>query len=118
MVYKVFADIVVFLHFLWILFVLFGVFWGLRNRKIQILHMFALTFAVIIQVFDWYCPSTYVEAWLRAKHDPTLSYTGSFIVHYVEKIVYINLSPSIIFGSTMFLVGVSLWLYLKKHASR
>lgn len=99
MVYKVFADIVVFIHFLWILFLILGVFWGIKNQKVKIIHISALAFAIIIQVFNWYCPLTYLETWLRAKHDSTLSYSGSFIIHYVEKIVYIELSPSLIFDT-------------------
>jgi hypothetical protein len=87
MVYKVLADIVVFVHFLWILFLIFGVFWGIRNRKVKVIHIFALAFAIIIQVFNWYCPLTHLEVWLRAKHDPSMSYAGSFITHYIEKIV-------------------------------
>jgi len=85
MVYKVLADIVVCVHFLWILFLIFGVFWGIRNQKVKVIHISALAFAIVIQVPQLVLPLTHLEAWLRAKHDPTLSYTGSFITHYVEK---------------------------------
>jgi len=118
MVYKVLADIVVFVHFLWILFLIFGVFWGIRNQKVKVIHIFALAFAIIIQAFNWYCPLTHLEAWMRAKHDPTLSYTGSFITHYVEKIVYIELPPSLIFVLSIVLGGISSWLYLKRKKPR
>jgi len=118
MIYKVLADIVVFVHFLWILFLIFGVFWGMRNQKVKVIHIFALAFAIIIQAFNWYCPLTHLEAWLRAKHDPTLSYTGSFIPYYVEKIVYIELPPASIFVLSIFLGGLSAWLYLKKKKPR
>jgi hypothetical protein len=118
MFYKVLADIVVFVHFLWILFLIFGVFWGIRNRKVKVIHIFALAFAITIQAFSWYCPLTHLEAWLRAKHDPALSYTGSFIAHYVEKIVYIELPATLIFVLSIFLVGISSWLYLKSKSQR
>jgi hypothetical protein len=114
MIYKVLADIVVFIHLLWILFLIFGVWGGIRNKKVKVIHISALAFAITIQVFSWYCPLTHLEAWLRAKHDPALSYSGSFIPHYVEKIVYIDLPPSLIFILSIFLAGISLWLYLKK----
>lgn len=118
MVYKVAADFVVLIHFLWIVFLIFGVFWGLKNRRVKVVHISALAFAVTIQVFHWYCPLTYLESWLRAKHDPALSYTGSFIAHYMGKIVYIELPRSFIFMSSIFLVGISSWLYLKKQKGR
>ena len=118
MVYKVLADIVVFVHFLWILFLIFGVFLGIRNQKVRVIHISALAFAIIIQVFNWYCPLTYLEAWLRAKHDPTLSYSGPFVIHYVEKIVYIELPPYLIFVLSIFLGGISSWLYLRRKKCR
>jgi hypothetical protein len=52
--------------------------------------------------------------WLRSRHDSTLSYTGSFIIHYVEKIVYIELSRNLIIVLTLVLCGLNVWLYLKK----
>ncbi|HET6516106.1 MAG TPA: DUF2784 domain-containing protein [Thermodesulfovibrionales bacterium] len=112
--YKLLADTVLFVHLLWILFLIFGVFWGMKNKKVKRIHITGLTFALIIQAFNWYCPLTYLETWLRSKHDPTLSYTGSFISHYAEKIVYIELPPSLIFGMTTLLAGITSWLYVRR----
>jgi hypothetical protein len=114
MLYKVFADIVVVIHLLWILFLLFGAFWGIKNRKAKIIHIAGLTFAVTIQVFDWYCPLTHLETWLRSQYEPTLSYTGSFIIHYIEKIVYIELPRSLIFVLSIVLCAINAWLYGRK----
>ena len=111
MFYKVFADIVVLVHFLWILFLFFGAFWGIRNRAVRIFHISGLAFAFIIQIFDWYCPLTHLEFWLRSKHAPALAYTGSFIIYYVEKMVYIELSRSLILIFPLFLCGLNAWLY-------
>jgi hypothetical protein len=115
MPYKILADIVVVVHFFWILFLIFGAFWGIRHKAAKIVHIAGLAFAVILNVFDWYCPFTHLEVWLRARHDPALSYTGSFIIHYVEKVVYIELSGNIIFLLTIFLCGINAWLYLRKR---
>jgi hypothetical protein len=52
---------------------------------------------------------------LRSKHDSLLSYTGSFILHYVEKIVYIEVSRTVILLFTFFLLGLNAWLYLRKR---
>ena len=56
MLWKVLADAVVFVHLLWILFLVFGAFLGSRNRKVRIIHVSGLACAILIQVFDWYCP--------------------------------------------------------------
>lgn len=114
MLYRILADLVVFLHFLWILFLIFGIFLGIRYRLIRIAHISGLAFAVIIQVFGWYCPLTDLEVWLRSKYDPNLFYTGSFIVHYIEKIVYVDVSRGLIFVSSVLLCGINAWFYLRK----
>jgi hypothetical protein len=115
MPYKILADIVVFLHFLWILFLFLGVFWGIKNKVARIFHLSGLAFAFIIQVFDWYCPLTYLEIWLRSKHSSSVTYAGSFIIHYVEKIVYIDISRFVVFVFTILLCGFNAWLYLRKR---
>jgi hypothetical protein len=113
MFYKILADLVVVIHFSWILFLFFGAVWGMRNKGVRILHLSGLAFAFLIQGFDWLCPLTYLEVWLRSKHSPFLTYTGSFIVYYVEEIVYLQLSRSLVFILTALLCGLNAWLYLK-----
>jgi uncharacterized membrane protein len=81
---------------------------------VRIFHIAGLLFAVLLQVFGWYCPLTYVEIWLREKHDPSITYKGSFIIHYVEKLVYIELTREMIVVLTLMLVSVSAYIYLKK----
>ncbi len=115
MIYKVLADSVVLIHFLWIVFLFFGAIWGIKNRVVKIFHISGLVFAFFIQIFDWYCPLTHLEVWLRSKHDPALVYAGSFIFHYVEKIVYIELSRFLIVVSTLVLSGLNAWLYFRKR---
>src|SRR4030066_214145 len=96
MFYKILTDSVVLIHFIWIIFLFLGAFWGVKNKFVKIFHLSGLVFAFVIQVFDWYCPLTHLEVWLRSKHDFTLTYTGSFIIHYVDKIIYIELSRYLI----------------------
>ena len=115
MPYKIFADIVVLIHFLWIVFLIFGAFLGVKHKAVKVFHISGLIFAFIIQIFDWYCPLTHLEVWLRSKHDPALAYTGSFIPHHIEKIVYIELPRYTIFILTIFLCGFNAWMYLRKR---
>lgn len=114
MLFKILADLVVFIHFLWIVFLLSGALIGLRNKSIRFLHISGLIFAIFIQIMGWYCPLTYLEVWLRSMHDPSTAYPGSFIIHYVEKIVYLELSRGLIFLLTIILCGFNLWIYLRR----
>jgi len=114
MLYKILADLVVLIHFLWILFLLFGAFPGVRYKAIKILHVSGLVFAFVIQVFGWYCPLTHLEVWLRAKHDPSLAYAGSFIIHYLEGLIYIEIPAQLIFSLILLLIGFNAWFYLRR----
>jgi hypothetical protein len=53
--------------------------------------------------------------WLRSKHDLALTYAGSFIIHYVEGIVYIELSRTLILFLTVLLCGFNACVYLRKR---
>ncbi len=115
MFYKIAADLVVLIHFLWIVFLILGAFLGRKYRAFKIFHIAGLGFSFAMQIFGWYCPLTHLEIFLRKKHDPNLTYSGSFIIHYIEKIVYIELSPWIIFLLTLMLVAVSVYIYTNKN---
>jgi hypothetical protein len=118
MFYKLAADFIVSLHFLWIIFLIFGAFIGKRYKTVKHFHIGGLGFAIIIQIFGWYCPLTHLEVWLRYRHDATMRYTGSFIIHYVEKIVYLELSPVIIFVLTLILISMSVYIYSRRKKER
>ncbi len=114
MLYRVLADAVVLLHFLWIVFLFLGAFPGVRYRVAKYLHIGGMAFAVWIQTFDWYCPLTHLEVWLRHRHDPTVGYAGSFIIYYVERLVYIELSRGAVLALTVVLCAFNAWMYLRR----
>jgi uncharacterized membrane protein len=115
MFYMLAADFVVLVHFLWIIFLIFGVFIGRKYRAIKIFHIAGLGFSVVMQILGWYCPLTYLEIWLRQKHAPLLSYSGSFIVYYMEKLIYIKIAPWIIFVLTLILISITAYIYYGKR---
>ena len=115
MLYKVLADFVVSVHFLWIFFLIFGALLGVRKKAIKYVHLTGLLFAVLIQIFGWYCPLTHLELWLRSRHYPSIAYAGSFIIHYMERLVYLEISQAGVLLATIGLVIFNSWLYLRKR---
>ena len=115
MLHKIFADFVVSVHFFWIFFLIFGAFLGVRNKTIKCIHLSGLLFAILIQIFGWYCPLTHLEFWLRSRHNPSLAYAASFIIHYVERLVYLEISEMGVLLVTIGLVIFNSWLYLRKR---
>jgi hypothetical protein len=116
-IYKLLADAVVLVHLIWIVFLFIGSIWGRKNKAVRILHLGGLSFAIISEIFGWICPITYLEAWLRAKHDPNLTYTGSFIAHYAEQLIYFDISRTAVFICTVLLAGFNLWMYFKRPSN-
>jgi len=89
--YGILADSVVTIHFIWILFLIFGGIWGRRNRVVRYIHIPGVLYACVVELCDWYCPLTHLEVWFRERQHPAYAYGGSFIEHYLEKLIYISL---------------------------
>jgi hypothetical protein len=115
MIFKVAADLVVLFHLSWILFLIFGALIGRRIAWVKWVHVGALVFSLLLQLFGWICPLTYLEVWLRRQHDPSIGYTGDFLAHYAERLVYLQVSPWAVFIATLLVVGLSALAYAKKQ---
>jgi len=111
------ADAVVALHLLWILFLIMGALPGRRWAWVQWTHLAALAFSIVLQVFGWICPLTYLEAWLR-KLGGAQPYEGTFIRHYVEQIVYADIPRGVLLAGTLMVVALSLWRYRRPRPGK
>ena len=87
MPYKFFADVVLLIHFTFILFVVFGGFTVLKWRRILYYHIPVALWGAAIEVGGWVCPLTTLEIELRVRAGSGF-YTGGFIDHYLIPIVY------------------------------
>ncbi|WP_028951200.1 DUF2784 domain-containing protein [Sulfurihydrogenibium subterraneum] len=112
LIFGILADLTVLIHFLWILFLIFGSIFGVRHKKVKYIHILGLVFSVFLQVFNLTCPLTYLENFFRklAKEN---HYEQSFISYYLEKLVYIEINPTLIFIATLIMVGVHFIIYKK-----
>jgi hypothetical protein len=104
------ADIVVAIHFTWILFLIGGAIIGRRVRWVMWVHVAALGYSVLLQLFSWICPLTYLEFWLRNRGERE-TYSGSFIGHYLEKLVYMEVPRGLLFVLTGLVIGISAVIY-------
>lgn len=112
------ADAVVVFHLLWILFLIFGALLGRRIVWVKWLHLGALSYSLAMQAFQWVCPLTVIEVWLRRAHDPTGGYAGGFIGHYVQRLVYAPIPPALLFVATLLVVACTLWVYFGPRSHR
>jgi len=110
MAYKILADLIVVAHLAWILFMLWGCILTVRGffhtafferRLFRTVHFCGIVYVALLAMLGKYCPLTVAENALRRTYDPGLTYPGSFMVHYIEKIVYPNVPQFILLIPTV-----------------
>ena len=106
------ADLVVVIHFLYIVFLIAGplLFLVLRWPRIRTIHLAAVGLAVVIQGFTFLCPLTALEIWLRGGW-PGRAGAPGFIARYIGPLVYPGLSQAAITGLTLLLAAATVGLY-------
>ena len=93
--YSVLAVCVLLLHTLFILWVIFGAFMARSRPLLRWLHIVSLVWGILTEVLPWSCPLTLLETWLetRAGIEP---YRSGFLIHYLDAIVYPNISATLL----------------------
>ena len=87
MLYSLTADLVVILHFGFILFALFGGFLVLKWRRLVWVHLPAVIWGSLVELVGWYCPLTPLEQSLRRLAGEG-GYNGGFIEYYLVPLIY------------------------------
>lgn len=96
------ADLTLFVHVLFVAFIVFGllsIFVGrlfswrwVRNLWFRIVHVAAIVVVVLQSWAGMVCPLTTLEMWLRSKAGDTV-YAGTFIAYWLESILYYRAPP-------------------------
>jgi hypothetical protein len=105
------ADLVVVIHFSFVLFVILGGLLVLRWPRLAYVHLPAAAWGVLIELTGWVCPLTPLEQSLRLKAGEQ-GYSGSFIEHYVLPLLYPSaLTRTIQVGIGAIVIAVNLLIY-------
>jgi hypothetical protein len=81
------ADLLLIIHLIFIIFVITGGFLVLKWPRMLYLHIPAAAWGALIEFQGWICPLTPLEQHLRRAGGQSV-YSGGFVEHYVEPIVY------------------------------
>ncbi len=112
---KALAVLALAIHLTWILWVIFGALFTRGRPWLTAFHLASLTWGIIVDTGPWPCPLTMLEQWLETRAGmPT--YSGSFLVHYLDKIVYPNVPVSVIIGGATAVCVVNLLVYIWRLA--
>ncbi|MGB5474331.1 MAG: DUF2784 domain-containing protein [Gammaproteobacteria bacterium] len=95
MLYRFTADALVIVHFAFIGFVLFGGLPVFHWPRVAFLHVPAVLWAVLLELYHWPCPLTPWEQQLRLAAGEA-GYSGGFIPYYLLPLIYpAGLTPDI-----------------------
>ena len=120
MTYRILAEIILVLHFCFVIFTVLGGLLVLHRRWVAWLHLPAVIWGILIEFFWWACPLTTLENWLRGLGGEA-GYATGFIDYYVSAVLYAPLSPQIRVTLGLLLVGFNLLIYsylLRRYFSR
>ena len=114
------ADLIVLIHFAFILFVMFGGFLVMKWRWIICLHLPTVVWGILIEFFGWICPLTTWENQLR-RHNGG-EYSTGFIEHYIIPLIYpvgLNRDIQIVLGIALILLNLTIYTWcFKKWTSQ
>jgi hypothetical protein len=115
------ADFIVFIHFSFILFVIFGGFLVLKWRRLIWLHLPAAMWGALIEFAGWICPLTILENRLRSASGG--EYVSGFIEHYIIPIIYpsaLTREIQVALGLAVILLNLLVYskLFLKRTRSK
>jgi hypothetical protein len=84
---RFFADAIVLFHLLFISFAVGGGVLVLRWRRVMLLHLPAVAWAVLVELMSWNCPLTSLENRYRTLGGEA-GYPGGFVEHYIWPVIY------------------------------
>jgi Protein of Unknown function (DUF2784) len=111
--YSVLATCVLFLHALFILWVVFGVFLTRSRPILRWLHIASLVWGILTEVLPWPCPLTLLEDWLE-RHAGIEPYQGGFLLHYLDRLVYPNISVNLLTTAAVAVCVLSLVFHVRQ----
>lgn len=108
------ADLVLLVHFAFVLFVVLGWILVLRWPKVAWIHVPAAVWGFLIEVGGWICPLTPLENSLRRQAGEA-GYSGGFVEHYVLPILYpegLTRTVQLVLGALVLVVNGAAYGYM------
>ena len=112
--YELVANLILIVHFIFIIFVVFGALLFFVVKKIVFIHIPALIWGSYIELTHSICPLTYLENWFLNKANLTM-YSEGFIQNYLVPIVYppdLTKDLQIYLGITLIVVNIIIYGFI------
>jgi len=124
---RLLADFILIVHLVWIIFMLYGfaltvrAFWrpAFWDRWVfRTVHLGGILFVACLELLGRYCPLTVWEYGLRRSSDPGGVYPGSFVIGWIEKLIYPDVNPLIYLIPTYGIALFTLVMFVVKRPAR
>ena len=112
--YEIAANLILIVHFIFILFVVFGGLLFFISKKNILIHLPAFAWGSYVELSNSICPLTYVENWFLQKANLT-TYSKDFIQNYLVPIVYpanLNNNIQIFLGIILILINIFIYAFI------
>ncbi len=115
--YGFLADVVLWMHLLFVLFVMLGGILVLRWPAVAWLHLPAVAWGAYVEIAGRICPLTPLENWLRSQEGGA-GYRGDFVAEYLVPLLYptgLDRDGQLLLGGLVLLLngGIYAWLLLR-----
>jgi len=113
------ADGVLVLHLLFILWVIFGAIVALHRPWLRWSHIVSLVWGILTELLPWPCPLTLLENRFEARAGIT-PYQGGFLLHYLDALVYPNVSATLltIVGVVVCVGNLAVYVFVFARSNR
>jgi len=114
--YHFLADLVVLIHFAFIVFAVLGGILTYWWRKALWLHIPVVLWAGWIEFTGGICPLTPLENWLRSRGEQAI-YSIDFVGQYILPLVYpegLTRGIQLVFGAIVVFVNILIYVYIFK----
>ena len=115
--YRLLAELVVLVHFAFVLFVILGGFLVARRRSVMFCHLAAVVWAALIEFSGWICPLTPLENRLRLKSGSD-AYHSDFVGNYILPILYpegLTRETQIALGAMVIVINLGIYGWALRH---
>jgi hypothetical protein len=112
-VYSGLAVCVLVLHALFIVWVVFGALLTRSRPILRWLHVASIIWGILTELLPWPCPLTGLENWLEAMAG-VAPYQGGFLLHYLDRLVYPDVSPPVLTAAGVLVCVFNLALYARQ----
>lgn len=111
--YSALTIFILFVHALVILWVAFGALVTRSRPILRWLHIASLVWGILTELLPWPCPLTLLENWLEAKAG-VQPYQGGFLLHYLDKLVYPDISATVLTIAGVIICALNLGFYCRQ----